>query len=291
MKRTLAASRAEPRREKRGASGETAFTLIELLVVIAIIAILAAMLLPALSRAKAHAQLTKCAGNLRQMGISLALYVDDNDGYFPGNGAVPGPPAQWFYRLRPYTRSAWREGVYDCPAFDVTFPDRPPPGHVLPPGVSYAGDYGYNKNGVQRGYLDAAEHRLGWLGLGEQDDFSGNDPERKELLIRQSGVVLPSDMIAIGDTYAEDVTGGFVEALLPMQGYQLPGDDALKRARASTRQRHTGQFNMVFCDGHVEHMQPSKWFGQDDQAIRRFNNDHQPHREFITADGWPVIHD
>ena len=67
MKRKLAGSRAEPRCEKRGARGETAFTLIELLVVIAIIAILAALLLPALSKAKAQAQSASCKNHLHQI--------------------------------------------------------------------------------------------------------------------------------------------------------------------------------------------------------------------------------
>ena len=85
-------------KQNLSSKSNSAFTLIELLVVIAIIAILAALLLPALAKAKAKAHAIACTSNLKQTGLGLKMFIDDNDGWFP-----PGPAVNYglFFGQKP----------------------------------------------------------------------------------------------------------------------------------------------------------------------------------------------
>src|SRR6266700_6987265 len=71
------------RRDEMPRTRKRAFTLIELLVVIAIIAILAAVLFPVFAQARERARMSACLSNMRQIGASLVIYIQDYDETYP----------------------------------------------------------------------------------------------------------------------------------------------------------------------------------------------------------------
>jgi len=103
------------------------FTLIELLVVIAIIAILAAILFPVFAKVREKARQTTCVSNMKQMGLGMMQYLQDNDEMYPfgvinagpakyggvgQGGSMPGTGAGWAGTMMPYVKAT---GVFSCP--------------------------------------------------------------------------------------------------------------------------------------------------------------------------------
>jgi prepilin-type N-terminal cleavage/methylation domain-containing protein len=142
-------------------SQRRAFTLIELLVVIAIIAILAGLLLPALQRSKEEGRRTYCRNNLKQIGLGIAMYRDDNADSPPLYLFKPSTPTGFTGATVPYLEPyLGSSNIFICPS------DRTR-GHIPldlgweyfgQPG-SFTGSYAYHMGPSQ--HLDAAGKK--WL--------------------------------------------------------------------------------------------------------------------------------
>ena len=201
-----ASRRRSPASEVRGG-----FTLVELLVVLAVIALLAALLLPALSKAKESARATQCLNQMRQLGMAVRLYADENGDTFPrsehsafANGELP-----WERSIAPLLGSsttAWTNlltGLYHCPSDKRTTP----------------WSYGLNV----------------YYELGPDDDYTGKPQTWRRL----TQVPHPSATLLSAENNSS------ADHLMPEFWYSQA--DAVDLAST----RHKGRANYTFADGHA----------------------------------------
>jgi prepilin-type N-terminal cleavage/methylation domain-containing protein/prepilin-type processing-associated H-X9-DG protein len=195
-----------------GPGSSDAFTLIELLVVIAIIAVLAGLLLPALARAKASARSIQCLNQMRQLGLAVNFYADENGDEFPRSqhSAFTHRQLTWGRALAPQLGSdtaTWTNllrAVYRCPT------DRRTNGW----------SYGLNV----------------YFELGPDDDYVGKPQTWRRLgtVPRPSATVL----------FAENASGA--DHIMP--NFWIAPPDAVDVAS----RRHGRGANYTFVDGHAE---------------------------------------
>ena len=113
-----------------------AFTLIELLVVIAIIAILMGILMPAIQAAKERSRRLKCMSNLRQIGLAVYLYANDNKGSVPQHQQNDG---KWLWDVAVkttdlLTENGAKRSLLYCPGTTTLVKDKDPIGWWEPRG-------------------------------------------------------------------------------------------------------------------------------------------------------------
>ena len=286
----------------RGRPLLSAFTLIELLVVIAIIGLLAAMLLPALALARAQGQSIACKNLLRQMGVALQVYVDNNRHEYPlymgvGTGFAFSPNGEqglflnWFDMLYPpkqivrpagglNVNSQWTNRLYHCPSYLAN-------GGVLAGqgrGIESYGSFSYNWFGIG----NSTDVHLQFLGVGE----AGNPRDFMQAPAHDYQVAAPSEMFVITDSrpgnyfrydsllgLPSDLWGGL--DYMRIWGVDSHPPGSILGGNASTEKLpppHSLGYNIAFGDGHVVEVTRRNYL-YPPVAASHWNRDNQAHPE------------
>ena len=276
------------------------FTLIELLVVIAIIAILAAILFPVFAQAREKARGIACMSNLKQMGTSSMMYIQDYDETYPQGVAMANAGPAWYVGLNTMSPNGWRAayqaGTTRFEAAAATW------GEALQPYIKNYGMYicpsapSANLGGLDAEYASAVKKPsatsytyngmlsqapqaivefptdviMFWEGRGKQgvNGFTFTQPQMNCVNGNPSCVYQPM---------GKNATGGFISC--PAAGAGATSSWYGINDPNGTLRIHTGGMNMAYADGHA------KWFKLASSTSTPYQTD--PFGSY-TADGRPT---